>query len=114
MTNILKQNIVFFPDDIFKNILSINKNVIQYEQTVLVNKILSYYSDKKILNKNLEKRKELKKLMVKALKFDYCIYLLNYNKYFNICFNSHQYNRKCFYKMEWVESLIISILIYIL
>ena len=113
MNSVLKQTDFLFPDDIFNKILSINMVSVRYEQTVLVNKILSYYTSKKILNGNLVKRQELKKLMIKALKFDYCIYLLNHNKYFNRCFNSHQDGRKCYCKMEWIESLIISILMCI-
>ena len=92
--------------------MSINTESILSEQKQLVRDILFYYRDERLLSVNLVKRRELKKLMTKALKFKCCIDLLKLDKSFDVCYRNHQNGEKCYVKMEWIESLIITILMY--
>jgi hypothetical protein len=99
------------PDDIFKKILSMNNVIVKKEQKIFVERILLYY-DTDIIAKDLIKRKELEFFITKALKFNYCINLLQHDEYFVSAYETHKNNNRDFTQMDWINSLIISIWMY--
>ena len=100
---------ITLPNDIWRHILTLLSN---HNKFLLVDNILKYYNDQSCLNQDIDKREKLSKLITIALKYDFCINLLNMDYEFNKCYNCHKNGNKTFLNMDWMNSLICSIWMY--
>ena len=99
-------NKIILPDEIWKYILSLLSCHNKYN---LVKNILNYYNEPDKLIVNLNSREKILKLLNIALKYDFCVNLLNIDYYFNQSYLFHKNNNKIFLNMDWANSLIISV-----
>ena len=102
-------NIILLPDDIWKYILSL---LSYHNKANLVKKIFNYYNIHSTLDVDVDNRKKLSKLFNIALKYDYCLKLLNEDDAFKDSYLQHKNNNKLFKNMDWINSLIYSIWMY--
>ena len=102
-------NKILLPDDIWKYILSL---LSCHNQVNLVKKIFNYYNIHSTLDIDVYNRQKLSKLLNIALKYDYCLKLLNEDDAFNDSYLHHINNNKLFKNMDWINSLISSIWMY--
>ena len=102
-------NKIFLPDEIWKYILSL---LSFHNKANLVKNIFNYYNIQDTLSSDIYKREKLSNLLIIALKYDFCLKLLNDDYAFNVSYLHHKNNNKLFKNMDNIHSLIFSIWMY--
>jgi hypothetical protein len=105
---------MYLPEPIFKLILDLNSASVRIEQTLLCKKVLKYYDDQNLLNgeKINQWRIELKLLIEKALRYEYCTGVLCTDSEFRQAYDAHGgalRNEIQFAQMNWLDSLVTSV-----